>query len=79
MIEMMWYFGSGMSAWTWIVGTLTMLLFWGGLAVLVVWAVSAVTGRRGAEESAEELLKRRLAAGQISLEDYERMRSALRS
>lgn len=75
---MMWYFGSGMSPWTWIVGTLTMLVFWGGLAVLVVWAVSAVTRRQGGEESVEEILKRRLAAGQISLEDYERMRSALR-
>jgi putative membrane protein len=76
-IEMMGYYGYGMSAWMWIFGTLMMLAFWGGLAALIVYVVSAVTRPRDGRESADEILKRRLAAGQISHEDYERASRAL--
>jgi putative membrane protein len=76
-IEMMWYYGSGIAGWMWVLGTLMMLLFWGGLAVLVVWTVSTFTHRQGAGESAEEILKRRLAAGQISPDEYEKTRRTL--
>jgi uncharacterized membrane protein len=73
---MMWY-GPG-QAWMGLVGLLTMLVFRGGLAALVVWAVTGIARRRADGESAGEILKRRLAAGQISLEDYEKTREALR-
>jgi uncharacterized membrane protein len=75
---MMWYYGSGASTWMWVVGMLTLLVFGGGLAVLVAWAVTGIMRRREGEGSADEILKRRLAAGQISLEEYERTRRALR-
>lgn len=76
---MMGYYGAGAPAWMWIVGTLMMLVFWGGLAALIVWVVRAVTTPRDGGASAEEILKRRLAAGQITQEDYEKTRRALQS
>lgn len=74
-----YYYGAGAPAWMWIVGTLMMLVFWGGLAALIVWAVRAVTTPREGAASAEELLKRRLATGQITQEEYEKTRRALQS
>ncbi len=63
---MMGYYGSGMPGWMWIVDALITLLFWGGLAVLIVYALRAFGSRRDGRESADEILKRRLAAGQIT-------------
>lgn len=74
---MMGYYGYGMPAWMWIIGTLTMLVFWGGLAALVVYTARVFVQPRGGQESADEILKRRLAAGQISQEEYEQTRTAL--
>jgi len=74
---MMGYYGYGMSPWMWAVGMLVMLVFWGGLAALIVYGIRAFSRSRNAPESAEEILRRRLAAGQISPEDYERTRKVL--
>jgi len=76
-IEMMGYYGSGMPGWMWIVDALITLLFWGGLAVLIVYALRAFGSRRDGRESADEILKRRLAAGQITQDDYEKTSRAL--
>ena len=55
-----------------------MLLFWGGLAVLVVWAVKAVGGHRTNNAShAMEALRTRLAAGDITHDEFEKTRKAL--
>ena len=72
------YGGYGPSPWMWLVGGLMMLLFWGGLAVLVVWVVRAVGGR-GANHSPQalEVLRTRLAAGEISVDEYEKTRRIL--
>lgn len=75
---MMWYYGPGASTWMWVVGMLTMLVVWGGLAALVAWAMLGLTRQRAGDRSADEILKRRLAAGEISPEDYEKTRRALR-
>ena len=66
-----------MSGWAWLVGILMMLAFWGGLAALVVLAIRAFTGPRRNEESVDEILRRRLATGQITQDDYEKARRAL--
>jgi putative membrane protein len=59
---------------------LTMLLFWGGLIVLVVWAVRQFSGGdRPAAEDPAAILKRRLAAGEITQEQYDQARRALQS
>jgi hypothetical protein len=38
-VEMMGFDGYGMSGWMWLYGALVMLLFGGGLAVLIVWVL----------------------------------------
>ncbi len=56
-------------------------LFWLIVLGLVVWLTVRITARRGAEprdESAEELLRRRFAAGEIDGEEYERRLEVLR-
>jgi len=60
-------------------GWIVMLLFWGVVAVGVVLAVRWFLGqnRRAGSEIPLEILKRRYAAGEISREEYERMRREL--
>ena len=55
------------------------LLFWGGLLVLIVWAlVRIIPERRGGERtmvrgrSAEEVLRDRFVRGEMDAEEYER-------
>ena len=73
---MMWYWGSGSGWGMTIVGTLMMLLFWGGLAFLIVILVRGFGGNRQVD-SASETLRRRLDAGEITPEEYERTRKML--
>ncbi len=59
---------------------LLMLLFWGGLIALVVWAVQRFAGGgRLAAEDPTAILRRRLAAGEITQEQFEQARRALQS
>ena len=72
---MMWpYYADGWN-WLWMGGM--MLLFWGGLIALAVWAIRALSGPRSTTDQPLEVLRRRLAAGQISPEDYEKTKQAL--
>jgi putative membrane protein len=71
---------SGDAWWVMIVWSLV----WLGLLVIVVWAlIRWLQGARsddagvGPPASARDLLDRRLAAGEIDIEEYERRRSAL--
>lgn len=73
---MMWDWGSGYGWGMMLGGSLMMLLFWGGLALLVVLAVRGFSGLKQAD-NASETLRRRLAAGEITAEEYERTRKAL--
>lgn len=68
----------------WVIGTVGMIAFWG----LVIYAVVALVGGRfrtggpdaPAEppaESALDILDRRLASGDLSVEEYEERRAAL--
>jgi putative membrane protein len=62
----------------WIIGILTMLIFWGGLAALVVLLVRTLGGPRQAQpDGAMDTLRRRLAAGEITQEEFERIRKVL--
>lgn len=74
---MMGFDGYGMSGWMWPYGVLMMLLFWGVLAVLIVWLVRRFSGPSIGPDTAQEVLKRRFAAGEISPEVYEKTRHAL--
>ncbi|MEU0312266.1 hypothetical protein [Nocardioides sp. NPDC006273] len=80
-------YGYGMGA----VGWIAMTIFWVGLITLVIWVIARVlpTGggwgdaapRRGGApaESAEDILDRRFAAGELDEETYRSMRATLRS
>ena len=71
---MMWYTGGAM----WFLGPLMMVLFWGGVVVLVAWAVRAFSGGgRGGADNSREILKRRLASGEINPDQYEQARKVL--
>jgi len=70
---MMWGYTDGWSV-LWMSGM--MVLFWGGIIALVVFAVRALAGPRGTDQ-AIDVLRRRLASGEISQEDYEKTRKAL--
>ena len=74
---MMGFDGYGVSPWMWILGSLMMVVVIGGLIVLVVWAVRVVGGPSGSSISALEILKRRLAAGEITQDEYEKTRRLL--
>ncbi len=72
----------GGGGWLWL---LLPLLFWGGLLAFAAWAVLRIFPNRrddrgsGAnEESAEEILRKRLARGEIDAEDYERSLEVLK-
>jgi putative membrane protein len=72
---------------SWLLGGLMMLLFWGGLILLVVLAVRAFTrsGNRSQNQivttpsNALEIVKNRYAQGEISKEEFESIRHDLES
>ena len=77
----MWMFnGYGMGA----AGWLLMMLFWIALIALVVFAVMRMfprteptPGSRERPEEPREILKRRLASGEIDVDTYEQLSSKL--
>ncbi len=74
---MMGFDGYDMSAWMWIVMGVLMVIVIGALIALVVVAIRAVTGARSGSSNALEMLKRRLAAGEITHDEYEKTRRIL--
>jgi putative membrane protein len=70
-----WHHGDVGIGW-WIVMMLGMIVFWGAIIALVVWALRNGTGsRRPPPETPQELLRRRLADGSITVEEYEQRRA----
>jgi putative membrane protein len=70
--------------WSW-VGMFFMLLFWFGLAALIVWAIvgprteqtpSTIEGPGG--DRAQAILRERYARGEIAEQEFEQRRDALR-
>jgi uncharacterized membrane protein len=72
-MEMMWGYYDG---WSWLWMAAMMVLFWGGIIAVAVFAIRAFSGPRG-NDQARDLLRRRLAGGEISLEEYEKTLKAL--
>jgi uncharacterized membrane protein len=70
--------GYGVSPWMWILGSLMMVIVLGGTSLFVVWALRAVVGPRP-DGSALDVLKRRLAAGEITQDEFEKTRRLLES
>lgn len=72
---MMWYWGSDMQWWGWLLGFLGMLVFW----AFVIWAIwflltnlnrrqEQVAGRSPSD--ARRILDERLAKGEITTDEY---------
>ena len=79
----MWYMHGAGWGW-WVLMSLGMIVFWVAAIYLVVWLVRGTPSNRSREEhepprgdSAHEALRRRLATGEISREEYEQIRELL--
>lgn len=72
---MMWGYYDG---WSWLWMAAMMVLFWGGAIALAVVVIRALPGSRGGNQPLD-LLRRRLAAGEISPEDFEKIRKSLQA
>lgn len=70
----MWSWGNG---WWWLVMPIGMIIFWGGIIALIVWAIRRFTGGRGGGGHAIDIARTRYAKGEISREEFERLRRDL--
>ena len=71
----MWNYGYDGWNWLWMGGM--MVFLWGGVILLAIWAIRAFSGSNRAGDAAMETLRKRLAAGEISPEDFEKTKRAL--
>lgn len=71
---MMWGYYAG---WNWLWMGSMMLPFWGGLIVLVIWGVRSLSEPRRSGDPAIETLRRRLAAGEISQDEFDKTKGIL--
>ena len=75
---MMW-FDHGDWGWaSWMMMSLTMLLFWGGLVAFAVWMTHRLRST-GGPGRADQLLAERFARGEVDEDEYERRRELLHS
>ena len=73
---MMWSDGNGWGGW--IVMLFSMAIFWGGLFVLIAWAVRQFAPASGqGRPDPRTILEERFARGEISVEEFEESRRVL--
>lgn len=70
-----WPYHHNLGTGGWIAMMLGMVIFWGAVIALVVWLVRGGVARR--PDTPQDILRRRLADGSISVEEYEQRRAAL--
>jgi len=71
---MMWYDWNAMGFFGWTM----MIVFWGAIVTLIVWAIrSTTTTRTGTTSDALALLERRYAAGEIDRNEFEERKRVL--
>ncbi len=61
----------------WIAMILMMVIFWAAVIALAAWAFSRIVGTHKAEKSPLDIAKERLARGEISAEEFERIKQQL--
>ncbi len=61
----------------WIIMPIMMVIFWGGVIALVVWGIRQFTGDREGGRSPLDIAKERLARGEITKEEFDRIRGDL--
>ena len=72
-------YGEFGATWFAILGLVLMILFWGSVIALGVWAVRRLAAPHHRRDDALDILRRRLAAGEISAEEYDAMFRTLTS
>ena len=72
----MWGAHEGMGWWM-VLGSVWFLLFWGAVIYLIFWAVSRGGREQTANETPLEILRRRYARGEISKEEFDRLRQEI--
>ena len=78
----MWFWSDGMGWWM-IFGGIWMVLFWGGLIVLIAWGIKKLTerGSNGSRGSGSrrplDIAKERYANGEITREEFEQIKKDL--
>jgi putative membrane protein len=66
--------------WTWLVGVFFMLIFWGGIIALIIWAIRRVGGNSTSgtgQATPLEIAKARYARGEITKEQFEQLKKDL--
>ena len=58
----------------WIIMPIMMVLFWGGVLGVVVWGIRQFTGDRKPGRSPLDIAKERLAGGEITKEEFDRIK-----
>jgi putative membrane protein len=71
----MWHDVDGMGWWM-IWGMAMMVLFWGGIIAIAFWGLTSLV-KRDERQDPLDIAKERLARGEISHEEFEKIRSAL--
>lgn len=73
----MWpYYNDG---WNWIWMAAMMLVFWTAIFLAAIWAARALARPRPGQEDAMATLRRRLAGGEITPDEFESTRRILQS
>ena len=71
---MMWNYDVG-GSWLWMGSS--MVFFLSGVILLAIWAIRAITSSKQTGDLAMDALRRRLAAGEISPEEFEKTKKVL--
>jgi len=74
--QMTYDHGDFWSGW-WIIMSIVMVLFWGGVLGIAVWGIRRFTEDKGRDRSPLDIAKERLARGEISKEEFDRIRGDL--
>ena len=74
----MWDWSAGMGWWTGF-GVIWMVLFWGAIIALIVWAVKKLTSGSDSnrKNDALDIARERYARGDISREEFEQIKKTL--
>ena len=70
----MWGWGGG---WWRLVMPIGMIIFWGGIIALIIWAIRQLSEGGGGKGNAIDIARARYARGEISHEEFERLRRDL--
>ncbi len=75
---MMSWFGNGGYGMGHGFGGFVMMMFWVVIIVVGIWAVKSMSSSKSENNSPEDILKKRYAKGEITKDEYDRMKRDLR-